>query len=99
MIPPIIYRYFRPRPGRVASDAARVYYHLFSDDVAGSTIDNVNQMIPTFDDVRESEREVRENFFVEQAAQELAAHVFLFTLPLPIKIGLEVYSFYEYFNE
>ena len=93
MIPVLLTRYFLPRPGRAASDAARVYYHLFSDDVAGSTIDNVNELIPTFEDIDN----VKDSYLAEQSVQELAAHVFMLSIPAPIKIGMEVYSFYDYF--
>ena len=95
MIPLIFTRYFRPRPGRAASDAARIYYHIYGDDVAGTTIDNINEMIPTFEDVDN----FKESYFSEQAAQELAAHVFMFSIPAPVKLLMEVYSFYDYFNE
>ena len=95
MIPFYLTRYFRPRPGRIIVDALGVYSHFTADSNSGSTIDNINEMIPTFEDVDS----FRESYIVEQAAQELAAHVFMFAIPAPVKLLMEAYSFYDYFNE
>jgi len=95
MIPLLFSRYFQPRSGSAVSDAARIYYHIYSDDVAGSTVDNVNELIPTLEDIDS----LKESFIVEQAVQELAATVFMFSLSLPIKIAMEVHSIYDYLNE
>ena len=95
MIPLIFTRYFRPRPGRAASDAARIYYHIYGDDVAGTTVDNISQMIPTFEEVES----FKDTYLGEQIRDETIMHLFGIGMPLPIKLGWEVYSFHDYFNE
>ncbi len=83
------------RPGRLLVDLVRMRNHLFADDPSGETIQNINELIPTFEEIDQ----MKDSYIVQQGAQELAAHVYQFALPWPVKLGMEVYSFYDYFTD
>ena len=70
-------------------------FHVYEQGSPSDTRDNVNQYIPTFEEIDR----FKDSYIVQQGAQELAAHVYQFALPWPVKLGMEVYSFYDYFTD
>jgi len=70
-------------------------FHGYEQGSPSDTRDYVNEFIPTFEEIDQ----MKDTYIVHQGAQEIAAHVYQFALPWPIKVGLEVYSFYDYFKD
>ena len=100
MIPLLFQRYLNSRQARrdVVSGVLLPYQirnHFLYGNTPQDTREDVNQLIPTFEEIDN----FKDSYLAQQAVQELAAHVFMFSLPLPLKLAMEGYSLYEYFNE
>jgi hypothetical protein len=98
MIPLIVQRYMNSRQARrdLVSGILLPYqikHHFQYGNTPQDTREDINQLIPTFEEIDN----VKDSYLAEQAVQELAAHVFMFSIPAPIKLGMEIYSFYDYF--
>jgi hypothetical protein len=88
MIPLIVQRYMNSRQARrdLVSGILLPYqikHHFQYGNTPQDTREDINQLIPTFEEI--------------DNVKELVAHVFMFSIPAPIKLGMEIYSFYDYF--
>ena len=66
----------------------------FRDYEQGTPSDTAELVQDTYDDYVDP----HVDFILEQSAQEVAAYVYKVALPLPLKLGIEVYGIYDYFN-
>ena len=95
MIPLWLLRFVDKREAaRVATHVVLLPFqirHEFRDYDQGTpsdTADNINEFF-----------EPHLDFFFEQGAQELAAHVYKLGIPWPVKLAIETYSIYDYLAE
>lgn len=93
----------RRTPGRVFTKGVQMHHSLFgggADNVLtrtpSDTRDNINELIPTFEEIEG----VKDAYITQQVMQEFFMHGLRLAVPggVPVKIGLEAYSLYDYFN-